>query len=390
MSVAFKNRVPNETHRKNLSIALTGHIVTDKTKSKIKKQLKIKKDSGEWKINTSGLRPHTKGEFHHSEETKQTLRAQRKGIPLSAERRRLISAGQTGKVFTPERRKNISLSLIGKTRTVQQRKNMSLAHLGVKHSAERNKAKSLQMIGHEVSAETRKLIGEKNKISLLGKKQSPETIKKRAQKLTGQKRTPEQNAAQSIRSMGHYVSNETRKKEHDARVGKTMSEISRQLIGAASKSRWEDPKFKTKTSANMQGKIRSDATKALMSSTWKEILSDPIEVQKRMKNSGVKHLIYVMKNGDVVKMRSGWEVKFAAYLDSLNILWLYEPSGFMLSSGHQYFPDFYLPETNEWREIKGWMSKDSQEKLNLFAKEYPNEKLIILQGPDLKILGLKI
>lgn len=58
--------------------------------------------------------------------------------------------------------------------------------------------------------------------------------------------------------------------------------------------------------------------------------------------------------------------------------------------GIDIFQIFYLPETNEWREIKGWMSKQAQEKLNLFAKDCPNEKLVVLQRPDLKKMGLKI
>lgn len=101
-------------------------------------------------------------------------------------------------------------------------------------------------------------------------------------------------------------------------------------------------------------------------------------IAKIMKNSGKRRFAYISGNGIIIKMRSSWETKYAAFLDSLNIVWQYEPRGFLLSSGHRYFPDFYLPEINEWHEVKGWMSPESICKISLFQKEYPNEKLLII------------
>lgn len=51
-------------------------------------------------------------------------------------------------------------------------------------------------------------------------------------------------------------------------------------------------------------------------------------------------------------MRSTWEIKYAQYLDSNNIKWLYESKTFDLGNT-TYTPDFYLPETDEYIEIKG-------------------------------------
>lgn len=95
--------------------------------------------------------------------------------------------------------------------------------------------------------------------------------------------------------------------------------------------------------------------------------------------SGHKKFPYVFLNGLVIKMRSSWEVAYAKYLDSLNILWKYESKGFRLSNGKYYFPDFYLPELNEWHEVKGWMSSEAVNKISLFRKGYPNEKLILIE-----------
>lgn len=55
--------------------------------------------------------------------------------------------------------------------------------------------------------------------------------------------------------------------------------------------------------------------------------------------------------------RSGWEAKYAEYLDKWSIKWEYEPHRFLLEiEGKKtfYTPDFYLPEMNLYHEVKGW------------------------------------
>lgn len=100
---------------------------------------------------------------------------------------------------------------------------------------------------------------------------------------------------------------------------------------------------------------------------------------KRMVHSGHKKFSYFSMNGFIVKMRSNWEIQYAQFLDSLNIIWKYEPKGFKLSTEKFYFPDFYLPILNEYHEVKGYLSPAAKEKMDLFVKEYPNEKLIIIR-----------
>lgn len=50
--------------------------------------------------------------------------------------------------------------------------------------------------------------------------------------------------------------------------------------------------------------------------------------------------------------RSRLEARWAVFFDALNMRWQYEPEGFELSTG-RYLPDFWLPETQVWIEIKG-------------------------------------
>ena len=87
-------------------------------------------------------------------------------------------------------------------------------------------------------------------------------------------------------------------------------------------------------------------------------------------------------NGDYYKgiwMRSSWEILYAVWLDLNGIEWYYEPKMFVLEEGKRsYRPDFYLPEFDEYVEIKGWFNKQTKEKLLLFSKKYPHIKLRVI------------
>lgn len=102
-------------------------------------------------------------------------------------------------------------------------------------------------------------------------------------------------------------------------------------------------------------------------------------VAKIMKNQKWKKFPYLSEYGIVINMRSSWEVLYAEYLDSLGIAWIYEPKFFKLSNGHRYTPDFYLSELNEYHEVKGFLSSAAAEKMDLFQKDYPNEKLVVVR-----------
>ena len=53
------------------------------------------------------------------------------------------------------------------------------------------------------------------------------------------------------------------------------------------------------------------------------------------------------------RFRSRLEARWAVFFDCIGIEYEYEPEGFDLGNGLYYLPDFYLPETNAWVEIKG-------------------------------------
>lgn len=76
--------------------------------------------------------------------------------------------------------------------------------------------------------------------------------------------------------------------------------------------------------------------------------------------------------------RSNWEANYARILNYKKIDWKYEPEVFSLIIDNKevtYRPDFYLPKTKKYIEIKGYWKEDSKKKYEKFAKTH---KIILI------------
>lgn len=51
--------------------------------------------------------------------------------------------------------------------------------------------------------------------------------------------------------------------------------------------------------------------------------------------------------------RSRLEARWAVFFDAIGVEWEYEIEGFETEGGERYLPDFYLPVTKTWVEVKG-------------------------------------
>jgi predicted nuclease of restriction endonuclease-like RecB superfamily len=97
--------------------------------------------------------------------------------------------------------------------------------------------------------------------------------------------------------------------------------------------------------------------------------------------------------------RSGWEANYARYLNWLIDLdeivqWEYEPEVFEFAGIKRgttfYVPDFRITNrdgSTEYHEIKGWMDKRSQTKLNRMKKYHPEVNLILVDSDAYKKLA---
>jgi hypothetical protein len=86
---------------------------------------------------------------------------------------------------------------------------------------------------------------------------------------------------------------------------------------------------------------------------------------------------------------SSWEIKFAQNLDAKNIKWERPTVGIFYTDIYgnrkKYYPDFFIPEKNQFVEIKGYNSPQSKFKLESVIKEH-KINLIVLDNLE-KISG---
>lgn len=77
-------------------------------------------------------------------------------------------------------------------------------------------------------------------------------------------------------------------------------------------------------------------------------------------------------------VRSGFEANYARILKYTGVLSEYEKHTFTLKDGRTYTPDFYLPETQEYVEIKGYYTEANKEKFAQFKRDFPEVKIQLL------------
>lgn len=103
---------------------------------------------------------------------------------------------------------------------------------------------------------------------------------------------------------------------------------------------------------------------------------------------------YSIKNiaGIEFKVRGTWELKYAEYLNSKGILWDRNISfKYIKEDGVQrtYYPDFHLPLTQEYKEVKGYFSEKDKTKIRL-VEEQNKVKIDLLFKEDLESLGVNL
>ena len=98
---------------------------------------------------------------------------------------------------------------------------------------------------------------------------------------------------------------------------------------------------------------------------------------------------------DGIRFRSKLEAQWAKLLDHYGIPWAYEAEGYEFKDGTKYLPDFWLPDSKQWLEVKGIMNDKDMHKCMTLAKEsghdviigYPNGRCTFIEcdqeGKDL-------
>jgi hypothetical protein len=91
-----------------------------------------------------------------------------------------------------------------------------------------------------------------------------------------------------------------------------------------------------------------------------------------------------------IDLHGTWELKYAQYLDSVGISWIRNTDSFSYifeGKDRKYTPDFYLPETDEYVEIKGYKTEKDESKWIQFPS---HKKLKVLMKEQLQSLGISV
>lgn len=105
-------------------------------------------------------------------------------------------------------------------------------------------------------------------------------------------------------------------------------------------------------------------------------------------------------NGKRYYLKSGWETKYANYLEMLLKgkaikAWEYETDTFWFEKikrgVRSYTPDFKIFHKDgsiEYHEVKGWMDSKSKTKIKRMKIYYPKIALVVIMKEELKALGI--
>lgn len=105
-------------------------------------------------------------------------------------------------------------------------------------------------------------------------------------------------------------------------------------------------------------------------------------------NFGLFNYNWYFRNsdGDVIRMRSSWEVATAVWLTDNNVSWQYEPTTLTTTEGKKYTPDFFLTDINEYWEVKG--KPDPRQAHNRALLMEQGHKITVLNEKHLKDMGI--
>jgi len=200
-----------------------------------------------------------------------------------------------------------------------------------------------------------------------------------------------------IAHLGHEVSDKTSEKIREARLGKSSGMLGRPGYWLG-KTRTEKTKEKIRKALFGRHPPEKTREKKLGRLPWNKGKHPTEETREKLRKAhlGVPHPCSnapkrIFYNN--TWFRSGWEAKYAEYLDKWDIKWEYEPHTFVLEvEGRKtsYTPDFYLSEFEIYHEVKGYERNEEKGSLRKVqpAREQCGINLTIIDGKLLKRIGI--
>jgi hypothetical protein len=78
--------------------------------------------------------------------------------------------------------------------------------------------------------------------------------------------------------------------------------------------------------------------------------------------------------------RSRLEARWAVFMDTIGLKFVYEPEGYDLPDGTRYLPDFYLPEVRWFAEVKPFMADFGRKNKAYPFTQYTGYPALLLNG----------
>lgn len=130
-----------------------------------------------------------------------------------------------------------------------------------------------------------------------------------------------------------------------------------------------------------------------MSVSAREKISEYQSRKLQDHENGFPHVkYYEVKNlqGTIYKVRGKWELNVANTLNFYGINWI-KPKGisYVYDYKRHYIPDFYLTDTDEYIEVKGYYSKWDHIKLSCILEQYPKIRIYFLKEENYNLFVQK-
>ena len=101
-------------------------------------------------------------------------------------------------------------------------------------------------------------------------------------------------------------------------------------------------------------------------------------------------IVYTTGNLHVVPFKSKYEKKVGEVLAENKILFMYEPYAINITS-YVYVPDFFIPQSATFLEVKGLWEGNAYQKFKGFHKQFSNKFNIYLLDRDfLRQIGVRV
>lgn len=160
---------------------------------------------------------------------------------------------------------------------------------------------------------------------------------------------------------GCIVWNKGKTKENDERILKQVLTLKKHILEG-------------KVIPSYLGRKRTKEEKEKISLARSEIIEN---------NGAFKNVkLYKLKNilNEEFNCQGTWEYNVAKKLNELGILWVRKKKIEYIVDNiiKIYNPDFYLPKTNEYIEVKGYFWEKDKIKMNIVTEQYPDEKIIFI------------